>query len=98
MKTNLDDVPKEAPVEIKNMIDLDFDPMDDDKPKQRKVYLPKEEPMQVGATHLKHEIEEANVLTSSSVRDDSSRNIDIISDVETLAELKMRDEQNQKEK
>jgi hypothetical protein len=69
MRTNLDDKPAGNPVEglvnLESLIDLEFDPMKNQK-EQLIVNLEKNESMNVGATHLKHEIEEANVLTSSS--------------------------------
>ncbi|CAI2370078.1 unnamed protein product [Moneuplotes crassus] len=65
MKTNLNSGPKEdKAVDIKSMIDLDFDPSEMGKPKT-KIVFKKEQPMDIGAAHIKHEIEDANDLSNS---------------------------------
>ena len=85
MKTNFEEKPKDKPVDIRHMIDLEFDPSveSSSQKKVKKLVLQKEEGINVGATHLKHEIEEANML-SNSVKDESSMNIEWISDVEFI--------------
>ena len=86
MKTNFEEKPKDTPVDISKMIDLDFDPSSSfqNNKNVKRLSLQKDEGIVVGATHLKHEIEEANMLTNSSVKDESSRNIEVISDVEVI--------------
>lgn len=83
-------VGEERREDVKKMIDLEFDPFVQGK---RTVSLQKDEVVRVGATHLKHEIEEANVLTNSSARDENSRNIECISDIEFIENEKVKQQE-----
>jgi len=61
------------------------------------VTFEKEEEMRVGAIHLKHEIEEANIL-SSSLKEENSKNHQNLSDFETPEMEKYKSLQQEKEK